>query len=131
YQNFFSKSREEKLALYSKQEPTTLKQDRFVAEYLGAESKEFKHESILDEKKTLLGNMVTTNNTQEESDRNSSILMDIVSIKPITLLSNYGKNILNDIKNSARKRYSTEQEETTTTINNKLESSQSILVQNE
>ncbi|CAG8688694.1 16316_t:CDS:1, partial [Dentiscutata heterogama] len=83
-----------------------------------AESKEFKHKSISDKKKTLLGNMVTANNTQEESDRNSSILMDIVSIKPITLSSNYGKNILSDIKSSARERYLTKHEETTTSTNN-------------
>ncbi|CAG8457352.1 17188_t:CDS:2 [Dentiscutata heterogama] len=45
--------------------------------------------------------MVTANDTQEESVRNSSILIDIISIKPITLLSNYGKNILTDGKSSA------------------------------
>ncbi|CAG8667766.1 9451_t:CDS:1, partial [Dentiscutata heterogama] len=96
YQNFFSKSREKKLALYSKQEPTMLKQDKFIAEYLEAnnvcliaiiqtvieryklaESKEFKHKFISDQEKTLLGNMVTANNTQLKSDRNSSIPMDI------------------------------------------------------
>ncbi|CAG8457334.1 17187_t:CDS:2, partial [Dentiscutata heterogama] len=76
------------------------------------------HESILDEEKTLLGNMITANNTQEESVRNSSILIDIVSIKPITLLSNYGKNILTDGKSSTRKRYLTKQEETITSTNN-------------
>ncbi|CAG8573768.1 26909_t:CDS:2 [Dentiscutata erythropus] len=40
--------------------------------------------------------MVTANDTQEESTRNSSILIDIVPIKPITLSSNYGKNIQKD-----------------------------------
>ncbi|CAG8773790.1 13368_t:CDS:1, partial [Dentiscutata heterogama] len=80
------------------------------------------HESILDEEKILLENMVIANNTQEESDRNSSILMDIVPIKPITLSSNYRKNILSDVKSSACKRYLTEYEETTTSTNNKLES---------
>ncbi|CAG8646506.1 11760_t:CDS:1, partial [Dentiscutata heterogama] len=141
YRNFFFKSREEKLALYSKQEPTTLKQDKFVAEYLGAnnvcliaiihivierykwvESKDFKHEYISDKEKTLLGNMVTANNTQEESVRNSFIPIDIIPIKPIILLSNYGKNIPTDGKSSARKRYLTEQEETITSTNNELES---------
>ncbi|CAG8652062.1 3937_t:CDS:1, partial [Dentiscutata heterogama] len=87
-----------------------------------AESKEFKYESILDKEKTLLGNMVTANNTQEESDRNSSIPIDIVPIKPITLLSDYGKNILNNVKSTARKRYYTKYEETTTSTNNELES---------
>ncbi|CAG8777457.1 11825_t:CDS:1, partial [Dentiscutata heterogama] len=50
---------------------------------------------------------------------------------PITLSSNYGKNILSDVKSSTCKRYLTKLEETTTLINNELESSQSILVQNE
>ncbi|CAG8539285.1 12108_t:CDS:2, partial [Dentiscutata heterogama] len=100
---------------------------RLRLENIQAESKEFKYESISDEEKTLLENIVTANNTQEESDRNSSILMDIVSIKPITLLSNYGKNILNNVKSTARKRYLTKHEESTTLTNNKLESKQSML----
>ncbi|CAG8481405.1 3544_t:CDS:1, partial [Dentiscutata heterogama] len=57
--------------------------------------------------------------------------MDIVPIKPITLSSNYRKNILIDIKSFAHKRCLTEQKETTISTNNELESSQSILVQNE
>ncbi|CAG8547113.1 11262_t:CDS:1, partial [Dentiscutata heterogama] len=75
--------------------------------------------------------MVTTNDTQEEPDRNNSISIDIIPIKPITLSSNYGKSIPIDAKNSAYKRCLTEHEETNTSTNNKLETSQSILIQTE
>ncbi|CAG8527686.1 11388_t:CDS:2, partial [Dentiscutata heterogama] len=82
------------------------------------------HKSITDEKKTLLRNMVTANDTQKKSDRNSSILIDIILVKPITLSSNYGKSIPINTKNSACKRYLTKHEETNMSTNNEIEISQ-------
>ncbi|CAG8498724.1 14680_t:CDS:2 [Dentiscutata heterogama] len=70
--------------------------------------------------------MVTANDTQEESDRNSSILMDIIPVKAIILLSNYGKNIPIDTKNSAYKRCLTKHEETNMSTNKELKTSQKI-----
>ncbi|CAG8483717.1 14138_t:CDS:2, partial [Dentiscutata heterogama] len=71
--------------------------------------------------------MVTANDTQKESNRNSSILLDIITVKPITLSSNYGKNIPIDTKNSARKRCLTEYEKTNMLTNKELETSQIVL----
>ncbi|CAG8481768.1 9800_t:CDS:2 [Dentiscutata heterogama] len=85
-----------------------LKKDKFVTEYLrtnDAESKKFKHESIPDEKKTLLGSIVTANDIQEEFDRNSSILINIVSVKPITLSSNYEKKVLEKVQAHFQKQF--------------------------
>ncbi|CAG8763921.1 3274_t:CDS:1, partial [Dentiscutata heterogama] len=50
--------------------------------------------------------------------------------KPITLSSNYRKNILNDAKSPVHKRSLFEHEESNNTTDNKSETSQSILLQN-
>ncbi|CAG8475159.1 7359_t:CDS:2, partial [Dentiscutata heterogama] len=75
-------------------------------------------------KKTLLGSMVSANDNQEEPDRNNSILIDIISVKPITLSNNYEKSIPIDTKNSAHKKCLIKHDKTNTSTNNEPETSQ-------
>ncbi|CAG8669908.1 16555_t:CDS:1, partial [Dentiscutata heterogama] len=68
--------------------------------------------------------MVTENDIKEKVDRNRSIPMNIILVKPITLSNKYEKNILNNTKSPVHKKFFSEHEESNNTTDNESETSQ-------